>query len=107
MELQCPHNPEQQKLLPVVRYSVERRIQGGRPDFWDWATLLELAVLAREKEQATDALGQALASTQEPWELETTARNLRLIRESRKQRGDNVPWAQDIEMALLHQKDTE
>ena len=46
-------------------------------------TLLELAVLARDEEAASDALADALASLREGWEAETTARNLRLIREAR------------------------
>jgi tetratricopeptide (TPR) repeat protein len=101
MELKDPPDPEREKLIPVVRYSVERRIAGGKADYWDWATLLELAVLARDEAGAGDALGQAQASIREPWEPETTVRNLRLIREARERRGDNVAWAKGVEDALL------
>jgi hypothetical protein len=100
MELKDPPDPEREKLIPVVRYSVERRIAGGKPDYWDWATLLELAVLAKDEAGAGNALGQALASVRESWEPETTVRNLRLIREARAQRGEIVPWAKDVEDAL-------
>jgi hypothetical protein len=101
MELKDPPDPEREKLIPVVRYSVERRIAGAKADYWDWATLLELAVLARDEAGAGDALGQAQASIREPWEPETTVRNLRLIREARERRGDNVAWAKGVEDALL------
>jgi hypothetical protein len=37
----------------------------------------------------------------EKWEPETTARNLRLIREARAKRGEAVPWAYAIESALV------
>jgi hypothetical protein len=101
MELKDPPDPEREKLIPVVRYSVERRIAGAKPDYWDWATLLELAVLAEDEAGAGEALGQALASVREAWEPETTVRNLRLIREARDQRGEVVPWAKDVEDGLL------
>ena len=101
MELKDPPDPEREKLIPVVRYSVERRIAGAKADYWDWATLLELAVLAKDEAGAGDALGQALASVREPWEPETTARNLRLIREARERRGEDVAWAKEVEDALM------
>ena len=101
MELKEPPDPEREKLIPVVRYSVERRIAGAKPDYWDWATFLELAVLAKDEAGAGDALGQALASVRESWEPETTVRNLRLIREARERRGESVAWAKDVEDALL------
>ena len=52
-------------------------------DYWDHATLLELAVLARDQDAAADHAASALAIVREPWEPATTARNLRLIREMR------------------------
>jgi MAP3K TRAFs-binding domain len=100
MELKDPPDPERLRLIPVVQYSVERRIASGKADYWDCATLLELAVLAKDEARASDALGQALACIREPWEPKTTARNLRLIREARERRGEGAPWAKSIEDAL-------
>lgn len=97
MEIKNPPDPRQHDLLPVVTYAVKRRISGGKPDYWDYATLLELAVLAKDHETANLALGDALAQVRESWEPETTARNLRLIREAREQRGDDVLWELQIE----------
>ncbi len=63
----------------------------GKPDFWDHATLLELAALAKDRVRAEAALGDALAAVPEVWEPESTARNLRLIREAQvPQRGSTV-----------------
>jgi tetratricopeptide (TPR) repeat protein len=100
MELKDPPDPRRERLIPVVAYAVERRIATGNPDYWDYATRLELAVLAKDEEKATSALGDALASVREIWEPETTARNLRLIREARERRGEVIPWANEIEEEL-------
>jgi tetratricopeptide (TPR) repeat protein len=100
MELREPPDPRRTALIPVVAYAVERRIAAGKPDYWDHATRLELAVLARDEATATAALADALAVAREAWEPETTARNLRLIREARERRGDPVPWAAALEAEL-------
>jgi hypothetical protein len=101
MELKEPPDLRRDALVPVVRYAVERRIAAGKPDYWDHATLLELAVLGRNEAGAAAALADALANVREPWEPETTARNLRLIREARDRRNEHVPWASEAEEALL------
>lgn len=97
MELREPPDARQAALLPVVRYAVERRVAGGRPDYWDHATLLELAVLARDEAAAEAALADALPLVRAPWEPETTARNLRLIREARERRGEEAAWLRGVE----------
>jgi len=106
MELREPPDARQQRLVPVVRYSVERRIATGKADYWDHATLVELAVLAKDQEQATSSLTVALTLIRESWEPATTARNLGLIREARKQRNDEVGWADEIERKLLEHSKT-
>jgi tetratricopeptide (TPR) repeat protein len=100
MELKEPPDPQREQLIPVVRYAVERRIAAGRPDYWDYATRLELAVLAEDEEAAAQALGDALASARENWERETTGRNLRLIREAREKRHHAADWIKQIESEL-------
>jgi hypothetical protein len=100
MEVKDPPDPRRKKLAPLIAYAVERRIAAGRPDYWDYATQLELAVLERRERVGRDALGQALAQVRESWEPESTAGNLRLIRTARDRRGQAVPWAKDIEAEL-------
>jgi hypothetical protein len=100
MELKDPPDPRRLELMPVVTYAVERRIAAGEPDYWDHATVLELAILAKDQQKAKTALGGALASVRESWEPETTARNLRLIREIRENRHETVTWAKAIEEEL-------
>ena len=101
MELKEPPDPRREKLLPVVSYAVERRMAAGIPDYWDHASRLELAVLARDENAALAALADALVAVREVWEPETTVRNLRLIREARAGRNQALPWAAAIEQALL------
>ena len=88
MEIKEPPDPRCTKLIPVVEYAVDRRIVTGKPDYWDYATRLELAVLAKDKDAAIKSASNALALLREPWEAETTIRNLRLIREARERRQD-------------------
>jgi len=75
-------------------------VAAGRPDYWDHATLLEIAVLAADESAASQALCDALAAVREIWEPETTANNVKLIREARSRRGISVPWAEEIEDEL-------
>ena len=100
MELMTPPDPRQSELLPIVRYAVDRRIAGGQADYWDYATLLEIAVLCRDPLMGASALASALARVREAWEPETTARNLSLIRMTRAKRGESLAWADDAEVQL-------
>lgn len=92
MELKEPPDPKREELLPLVRYAAIRRIEAGQPDYWDYATLIEAAVLMRNEQEALDALGNALPLVRASWEPESTARNLRLIAEVRKKRNEELPW---------------
>lgn len=100
MELKDFPDPRREKILPVVSYAVEQRMAKGQPDYWDYATLLELAVLANDKERAMELAGAAIAAVREVWEPETTIRNLRLIREARERRQEASDWIKEIEEAL-------
>jgi tetratricopeptide (TPR) repeat protein len=100
MTIKNPPDARARALLPVVRYAVERKIASGKPDYWDYATLVEIAVLEKDEAGAMDALAKALPAIREPWEPKTTARNLQLIRKVRETRNDAPPWASDIEREL-------
>lgn len=100
MEIRKPGGQSQRELIPVVRYACLRRIEAGAPDYWDHATRLELGVIARDPDEATAGASAALAAVREPWEPESTAYNLSLIRESRAERGEALDWADAIEAEL-------
>ena len=93
-------DPRQQQLLPVVRYAVTRKAEKN-PDYWDYATLLELAVLADERDDAQERLSDATGSASEAWMLESSARNLALIRKQREARQQDAAWIGDLERQLL------
>lgn len=78
------------RLLPVVRFAVEQRLVGGQPDYWDYATMLELAVLNDEFDLAAEHLADAVAVIRETWEPDTTANNLRMIEQARASRGGDT-----------------
>ena len=96
MEIKEPPDPRRAELIPVVSYAVERQIAATNPDYWDYATRLELAVLAKDEQRAIQALGDALAAIREKWEPETTARNLRLIHEAHERRREALPWVAEV-----------
>jgi tetratricopeptide (TPR) repeat protein len=94
LDIQGDPQSQQRKaaLLPVVRFAVMQRLKGSKPDYWDYATLLELAVLDGDQQASRKCLGDALTRVRESWEPETTANNLKLIREARRERGAAEPW---------------
>lgn len=94
----------QTELLPLVRFAVKQRLKAGQPQYWDYATLLELAILATDEAAARQACSDALASLQEPWHAASTADNLRMIRDGRRQRGAREPWLDQLieELSTSH-----
>lgn len=100
MEIKKKPDPRRMDLIPVVKYSVERKIANGKADYWDYATLLELSILAKDKESSFKFLSKALSLLRERWEGETTLRNLRTIREAREKRNEQLIWTKNIEEAI-------
>ncbi len=86
-----------EELLPVVRYSVLQRFKMAESgtvklNYWDYATMLELAVLANNKGDSDKQLDDALSWAKEDWERQTTANNLRIISTTRRERGEDTAW---------------
>jgi hypothetical protein len=103
MEMMDKPPPIQAEILPVVRFSASQkaRVNG---DYWDFATLMELAVLARDQAGAEEQAEAALIRAEFAWHLETTEGNLRAIREARAARGEDIPWIKDLEDALAQKR---
>ncbi|MBK5199727.1 MAG: hypothetical protein JJE37_15845, partial [Methyloceanibacter sp.] len=57
-------------------------------------------VLARDADDANERLGDALMVARASWEIETTARNLGLIREMRESRGEDAAWIKQLEETI-------
>ncbi len=100
MEMQDKPDPRMAEILPVVRYSATRKAQ-KTPDYWDYATLMELAVLGRDDEEAENQLGEALAVARAAWELESTAGSMARIRKARAARGEDTATVERLEQELL------
>lgn len=97
MEMCDPPDERQRDILPVVRYAVQRRLSSKCPDYWDYATLLELSVLSENRDAAYKYLASSLSEIRESWEPETTARNIQLIRKVKESRGAKLDWVKKIE----------
>jgi tetratricopeptide (TPR) repeat protein len=52
MSLVNPPDPRRKKLYPIVKYSIERRIQKRELDYWDASNMLQLAVLGGDRKEA-------------------------------------------------------
>jgi len=87
---------ERDRVLPIVRFAVEQRIAKAAHDYWDYATLLELAVIEEDRRKADCALTAAIENVAEGWQPETTANNLRLLHRYRLSRGQDVGWIDSI-----------
>jgi uncharacterized protein DUF4071 len=84
------------QLLPLVRFAVQQRLRTPVPEYWDYATLLEIAVLDNDATQAVDALGDVLTASTEAWQRASTAGNLRMIERARRERGNDTGWLSQI-----------
>jgi tetratricopeptide (TPR) repeat protein len=68
-------------ILPRVRAALQEKREAGRLDFWDLATDLQLAAVARDWPGAEEAARLAAAQFPSAWMLETTLRDLRAFGE--------------------------
>jgi tetratricopeptide (TPR) repeat protein len=103
MTIHEPPDARAEQLLPLVRYAAERKIAAGQPDYWDYATLVEVGVLGKDRALSLQQLGKALATHPAAWMTETTVRNLRLIREARERRKEApLGWDAEIEKELMN-----
>jgi hypothetical protein len=95
---------ERDKLLPIVSFAAEQRVETGTSDYWDFATLLELAVLGDNRQEADRHLRNARERVTETWQTETTANNLRLLQRYRQRRQQDVGWMGSLVSRLLKKK---
>jgi len=70
------------RTLPAVTFALGRLGGANSKDYWQLATILELAVLGRDSETALQVLARIATLDVEDWCLETTARNLILLRKT-------------------------
>lgn len=100
MSLQSPADPRLAELLPVVQYSARQRLRSGGASYWDYATVLELAVLTDNEDEAGEVLGQALATNPSEMEAKSTRDSLRRLRLARERSGRSEQWWAELEAEL-------
>jgi hypothetical protein len=88
------------EILPVVTYAVKQKMKNGA-DYWDYATLLELAILDNNQVKAEELLPDVLVNVRESFEPKTTANNLAIIVGRRSKKGNDVLWIEEIVNKLL------
>lgn len=89
------------ELIPIVTYAVKQKMKSSA-DYWDYATLFELAVLNHDKEEAEALMSDVLAHSQESWELKTTWNNLKSMRKFREFKGEDCEWLKELEIKLIN-----
>ncbi len=102
MEMQDKPDSRQAEILPVVRYAAAQKAKRSA-DYWDYATLLELAVIGRDAADVQQQLGEVFAIVNDDtpaWHLKSTEDQLRMIREARTARGEDAAWIKGVEEAL-------
>lgn len=78
---------ELKRVAPTVAFAVARRGGINSRDYWDVATVVEAAVLGEDWEHARRAAGRLGIITAPTWNPETLLNNLRLIHDTRQERG--------------------
>lgn len=101
-------------LLSRVREALAAKIWSGQIDYFDLVTKVEIAAHMQNLKHAEWTLERALRIIREPWEAETTAHNLSLIRQAREARGEATAGWDRLENKLksccnqmLHQQSAE
>ena len=90
-----------EEILPVVLFATKQRIEQGSPDYWDYATLMELEVIAHHKKEAKEVLMKALPLANESWMKKTTRDTIVMLRDKWKNQGEDVVWLDEIVEGMM------
>lgn len=90
------------ELQPVVLFAVGRRGGLGSRDYWDVATVLELAAIGNDEALARQALGRMELLGPEQWERETTANNLIILADAHEAAGQDTAWIRALATQLAN-----
>ena len=83
-------NEKALRILPAVEYAVKTKMKKKEPDYWDNATLVELAVIENRYDEAEEFFYEAKPLATESWMVGTTKANLTLILNFRKERKEDT-----------------
>ena len=88
------------RTVPVVEAAVLSKMKRKEPDYWDYSTLLELAIIEDRFSEAEDFFYEAKPLAVESWMFDTTKNNLNKIINFRKERGEDVTAIEKIVQML-------
>jgi len=88
------------RLVPLVAFAVARRGGATSSDYWDLATILELACIGNDWPTAGRVLPRVIAAARESFMPKTTADNLALLKQARNRHGQELAQVDDIIVAL-------
>lgn len=84
------------EILPVVEYALKQKMKQSA-DYWDFATLLELFIIAEDEAKASGVLFDVLDNIRESFEPKTTANNLKMILEHKKNtKTKDFTWIEQV-----------
>ena len=83
-------NEKALRILPAVEYAVKTKMKKKEPDYWDNATLVELAVIENKYDEAEEFFYETKPLATESWMFGTTKANLTLILNFRKERKEDT-----------------
>ncbi len=84
------------KYLHAIKLAVQLKMKKKQPDYWDYATLMELAVLENNPAEAKEQLLKALAEKTEDWMPQTTINNLNKLKAAFVQQGKDVSFLDQV-----------
>ncbi len=100
MAIRDPTDAELQDLYRALGDLLRERVAASSCDYFDLSSSLELALLMKRADAAELSLRVALEAACEPWQLESTARNLELLAASRSPHDDQAACLLKVEAQL-------
>jgi len=94
-------DPRLEELMVVVGYAVKRKVARSEGDYWDYATLMELAVALKNPQDAHEYLLNALPKANESFMPKTTADTLVMLRKRWNETGEDTAWLEPLIEALM------
>ena len=88
------------ELYPVVSFAVARRGGMNASDYWGVATALELFVIGEDWPQASRAAARAVTLDSESWMVDSTVKNLGILRGSFEAQGKAVASIDEVTAVL-------
>jgi tetratricopeptide (TPR) repeat protein len=81
---------EVEHLVPLVSFAVARHGGASSSDYWDLATVVELACIGEDWATANRVLPKAIVAVTHSFKTATTIGNLRLLKQAREREGRQV-----------------